>query len=99
MYTPLPETEFYQTIFTYVYYQPPSADEIIHPHGLAVLFLVFALGTLLDLDLPYLHAEASQYYQLGRAALSLDSVLESQSIPAIQALVSLTPDRHPRSTC
>ncbi|KAK7679489.1 hypothetical protein QCA50_017543 [Cerrena zonata] len=91
MYTPIPETEFYQTVFCYVYYQPPSADvEIIHPHGLAVLFLVFALGSLLDLEQEYLHAEASQYYQLGRAALSLDSVLESQSIPAIQALLLMS---------
>lgn len=87
-YNPIPETEFYQTIFSRVYEQPPSADvEIIDSHRLAVLFLVFALGTLLDLDLPSLNSEATTYYQLGRAALSLDSILESQSIPAIQALV------------
>lgn len=56
-------------------------------HRLAVLYMVLALGTLLDLDKPSLSAEATRYYQLGRASLSLDSVLESQSIPAIQALV------------
>lgn len=91
MYTPIPETEFYQTIFSRVYEQPPSADvEIIDSHRLAVLFLVFALGTLLDLDLPSLNSEATTYYQLGRAALSLDSILESQSIPAIQALLLMS---------
>lgn len=57
-------------------------------HQLAVLCFVLALGTLLDLEKPSLSAEAMHYYQLGRAALSVDSVLESQSIPAIQAVVS-----------
>ncbi len=57
-------------------------------HQLAVLCFVLALGTLLDLEKPSLSAEAMRYYQLGRAALSVDSVLESQSIPAIQAVVS-----------
>ena len=43
----------------------------------------------MDLDQPYLSMTATQYYQLARAALSLDSVLENQSILAIQALVSV----------
>lgn len=59
----------------------------IDSHRLAVVYMVFALGTLFDLEKPYLSVEATQYYQAGRAALSLDSVLEHQSIPAIQALV------------
>ena len=50
--------------------------------------MVLALGTLFDLDKPYLSLEATQYYQLSRASLSLDSVLEHQTIAAIQALVS-----------
>lgn len=58
-------------------------------HRLAVLCFVLGLGALLDLEKPSLSAEAMRYYQLGRAALSLDSILESQSIPAIQALVSV----------
>lgn len=57
-------------------------------HKLAILYLVLAMGMLLDLDKPPLSSEATRYYQLGRAALSLDSILEHQSIPAIQALVS-----------
>lgn len=60
-------------------------------HRLAVLCLVLGLGALLDLEKPSLSAEAMRYYQLGRAALSVDSVLESQSIPAIQALVRICP--------
>jgi len=46
--------------------------------------MVLALGTLVDLDM---HAQATEYYQLGRAALAIDSVLEEPSMAGIQALV------------
>ncbi|KAI0080188.1 hypothetical protein K474DRAFT_1590474 [Panus rudis PR-1116 ss-1] len=91
MYTPIPESEFLETVFNRVYNpQQGYSPDPIDSHRLAVLYLVFALGTLLDLDLPPLSTEASEYYQLGRAALSLESILESQSIPAIQALVLMS---------
>ncbi|EMD39039.1 hypothetical protein CERSUDRAFT_133798 [Gelatoporia subvermispora B] len=89
MYTPLPEAEFYGSIFPRIYGPmeiSPDQDSMAS-HRLAVMYLVLALGTLLDLERPSFSPEATRYYQLGRAALSLDSVLESQSIPAIQALV------------
>ncbi|KAI0716023.1 hypothetical protein C8T65DRAFT_642581 [Cerioporus squamosus] len=88
MYTPIPEAEFEETIFSRVYDQRMDTDPApLDSHRLAVLCLVLGLGALLDLDKPSLSAEAMRYYQLGRAALSVDSVLESQSIPAIQALI------------
>ncbi|KAI0741469.1 hypothetical protein C8Q80DRAFT_1109932 [Daedaleopsis nitida] len=87
MYTPIPEAEF-EEIFSRVYDQRMESDPApMDSHRIAVLCLVLGLGALLDLDKPYLSAEAMRYYQLGRAALSLDSILESQSIPAIQALI------------
>jgi hypothetical protein len=48
--------------------------------------MMLAIGALLDLDAPPHSYDANHYYQLGRAALSVDSVLEEQSITAIQAL-------------
>lgn len=50
--------------------------------------MVLALGALLDLETPAHNPEAIHYYQLARAALALKSVLDDQTIPAIQALVS-----------
>ncbi len=47
---------------------------------------MLAIGALLDLDAPPHSYDANHYYQLGRAALSVDSVFEEQSITAIQAL-------------
>ncbi|KAJ2923910.1 hypothetical protein H1R20_g13194, partial [Candolleomyces eurysporus] len=55
--------------------------------------MVLALGALLDLDLPAHSPEAMQWYQIARAALSLDSVLEVQTIPGIQALQLSLEDR------
>lgn len=88
MYLPIPDAEFYNTVFSRIYDQPIGIDQDpIDSHRLAVLYMVLALGTLFDLGQPYLCVEATQYYQLARAAISLDSLLEHQTIPAIQALV------------
>lgn len=91
-YTPIPENEYYSTVHARIYDQGVGLDQDpIDSHRLAVLYMVFALGTLFDLEKPYLSIESTQYYQLARASLSIDSVLEHQTIPAIQALVSVFP--------
>lgn len=51
------------------------------------MYMILALGALLDPDRPPNSYDANLYYQLGRAALGVDSLFEEQSIPAIQALV------------
>lgn len=80
-------------MFARVYDKHMETDPApLDSHRLAVLCFVLGLGALLDLDQPYMSQESTRYYQLGRAALSLDSILESQSIPAIQALVRAPPD-------
>ena len=99
-YSPIPEAELRSTVFARVYDQSWSGEDQDpnDSHRLAVLFMVFALGTLMDLDKPYLSVEATQYYQLARASLALDSILEHQSIPAIQALVRRLNCPNPMST-
>ncbi|TDL27742.1 hypothetical protein BD410DRAFT_327726 [Rickenella mellea] len=66
---------------------PPHAA--FGPHDLALLFIVLAIGALTDMRLPPAPAntEAEHYYQLTRAALSLDSVLErAPSVTTVQTL-------------
>ncbi|EPQ56422.1 hypothetical protein GLOTRDRAFT_128366 [Gloeophyllum trabeum ATCC 11539] len=91
MYTPIYETDFLDNVYS-KFYTGESIPEFspIETHRLAVLCMVLAMGALLDLDRPPLNLEASQYYGLGRAALSIGSVLEEPSIPAIQALVIMS---------
>jgi hypothetical protein len=64
----------------------PSGVGHIRPHELATLFFIFALGALLDLNLPPYNPEAEHYYDLGRAALSLQAVYEPPSISTVQAM-------------
>lgn len=88
-YTPVPENDFLETVFRPVYDQGATYQGSGSSHVLAVLLMVLAIGSLLDLERPATSPEAMQYYQLARAALALDSVIEEQSIPGIQALVDL----------
>ena len=59
-------------------------------HRLAVLFAIFAVGTLVDLTQKSHLPQAKTYYYLAKAALSVENVLEEPSLIAIQALVSKT---------
>ncbi|KXN89389.1 hypothetical protein AN958_05762 [Leucoagaricus sp. SymC.cos] len=86
-YTPITELDFFETVFRPMYDQSVAPAEPISAHNLSVLFMVLAMGSLLDLEAPPLSPQSMQYYQLGRASLALDSVLEEQSIPGIQALL------------
>ncbi|KAI9062771.1 hypothetical protein FKP32DRAFT_1758891 [Trametes sanguinea] len=69
------------------YHKDAGPDEGRCPHLLAVLFFVFALGSLVDLTLPPCSAEAETFYRLGRSALSLRSVFDSPEIETVQAMV------------
>ncbi|KAJ3852778.1 hypothetical protein EV368DRAFT_40339 [Lentinula lateritia] len=90
-YTPISEVEFKTTIFE-PYYEPDEGTLFEDPlvsHNLAILFLVIALGALLDLEGQAHSQEAKWYYQLGKAALALEPVLDSSSLSTIQALILL----------
>lgn len=58
-------------------------------HRLALLFAVLAVGTLVDLNQRAHAPQAKTYYNLARAALAVENVLEEPSVVAIQALVSI----------
>lgn len=86
-YTPISEEDLYETIFRQIYdpelnFEPQSSQNI------GVFCMVLAIGILLDLDKPAHSAEAMSYYHLARAALSIDSILDVQTIAGIQALVN-----------
>ncbi|KAL5504658.1 hypothetical protein ACEPAH_7321 [Sanghuangporus vaninii] len=56
------------------------------PHALACLFMVFAMGTLVDLRQEPYSAEADHYYQLAKAAVALQNIFEQPNIVTIQTL-------------
>lgn len=64
----------------------PERKFCLTPHTLATIFFIFALGALLDLNLPPYNSEAERYYDLGRAALSLRPVFDSPEVSTVQAV-------------
>lgn len=56
------------------------------PHDLAFLLAVFAIGSLVDLNLPPYNLEAQHYYRLSRATLALQPVLGVQSVVTIKVI-------------
>ncbi|RDB22452.1 putative transcriptional regulatory protein C1F7.11c [Hypsizygus marmoreus] len=64
-----------------------TGPHTISPHRLAVLFLVFALGALVDLTLEPFNAESETYYQLSKASISLRSIFESPEVASVQAVI------------
>jgi hypothetical protein len=52
------------------------------------MFMVLAIGTLVDTSQPAYSMEAEKYNQLGRAALFQTAFFESPTVNAVQALVS-----------
>ncbi|KAI0294497.1 hypothetical protein B0F90DRAFT_1640097 [Multifurca ochricompacta] len=65
----------------------PSED-YSGPHDLALLFSIFALGSVLDVNLPTAAAESEgeHYNQLALAALCLQPVFEKPSLVTVQTL-------------
>lgn len=79
----------------YKYASDPSSIEgyrggVRCPHLLATLFLVFAVGALVDLTLEPCSVEAEKYYRLGRAALSLKSIFDAPDLGTIQAIALMS---------
>ncbi|KAI5992271.1 fungal-specific transcription factor domain-containing protein [Pisolithus orientalis] len=57
-----------------------------NPHLLGLLFLVLAIGALLDPNQEPRTSEAARYHQVAHAAICLQSVMEKPSLETIQAL-------------
>lgn len=54
------------------------------------MFMVLAIGSLMDTTLPAYNLDAERYHQLARAALFQDPLFDEPTITAVQALVSYT---------
>lgn len=61
-------------------------DDYSGPHDLALLFMVFAIGALVETHLDPLSSEAEDFHQFARLALCRQSVLEKPTLVTIQTL-------------
>ncbi|KAJ3781385.1 fungal-specific transcription factor domain-containing protein [Lentinula aff. detonsa] len=105
MYNPVSEDMFNYEVWSQ-FYGPNSglsADYPLVSHRLSVMFMVLAIGSLVDTSLSPYNVDAEKYHQLAKAALFQDSFLDAPTINAVQALFLMTyylflSDRHGSST-
>ena len=77
-YNPVSPEAFNEQAFN-VFYNvttPPQLDDPLIAHQLALMFMVLAIGSLMDLARPAYNVDAEKYHQLARAALFQCPVFE-----------------------
>jgi hypothetical protein len=95
IFRPLKRDEIIDDVLTPIYNaKKDDADyegiKHVSPHKMAVLFMVFASGALVDLTLPPYNAEAEEYHLYARAALSMRSIFDSPAIETVQAIALMS---------
>ena len=85
-------SEILQNIFAPLYPGGIKTDDLRHSdaHRLALLFMVFLLGTLydLDLDIEQVAAQTDEYHSLARAVMAAVPITDHPTVQGVQAMVS-----------
>ncbi|KAJ7055444.1 hypothetical protein C8F01DRAFT_1373649 [Mycena amicta] len=69
-------------------YLPAPTIPITTQH-LAVTYIIFALGALVDVALPPFSDQAKGYFELARAAMSVKSLFDNPGVLSVQALMMI----------
>lgn len=72
---------------------------LVISHRLSVMFMVLAIGSLMDTRLPSYNVDAEKYHQLARATLFQSNVYDAPNVGVVQALYLMSfylllSDRH-----
>lgn len=93
-YNPISEDSFNAEVMNKLY--DPNVnirltDDPLLSHRLSLMFIVLAIGTLMDTTQDAYNTEAEKYNQLARAALFQSAFFDCPTIHAVQALVRFPP--------
>ncbi|KAF8519663.1 hypothetical protein JB92DRAFT_2808469 [Gautieria morchelliformis] len=85
---PTPRDSFMTMVLNECYPENRPATSLQHmsSHRLSLLFMVFALGTLMDARRPLCSIEAEEYHTLARACLCVEPVYDNSSLQAVQSM-------------
>lgn len=86
---PIPRENFIKTVLNEIYIGDiprPSLDDKM-AHRLALLFMVFSLGCLMDIMGHPCSIEAEGYHALSRGCLCIQPVYQQSSLHAVQTMV------------
>jgi len=72
---------------------------LVISHRLSVMFMVLAIGSLMDTRLPSYNIDAEKYHQLARATLFQNNIYDAPNVGVVQALYLMSfylflSDRH-----
>ncbi|KAH9932118.1 uncharacterized protein BXZ73DRAFT_90043 [Epithele typhae] len=84
---PLPRQYIFDDIVSLAYQTWKHKCNIATTHQLALMWMIFALGTLFDLDRPPYAAEAHEYYLLARLALRFAPPAHDTTLISIQTMI------------
>ncbi|KZV85592.1 hypothetical protein EXIGLDRAFT_653952 [Exidia glandulosa HHB12029] len=90
MFDLVPKEEFVETIFSVVYGGDTPSATGVTPHDLGIMFMILAIACMIDLNRPPYNTEASNYYQLARVALGVDSVIDHPTLQAVRGIHMMT---------
>jgi hypothetical protein len=104
MYNPISPEAFMEQVYSPFYDSNANVtDDPLLSHRLSLLFIVFAIGSLVDTRIPAYNLEAEKYHQLARAALFRNGLFDEPSNHVVQALYLMSvylflADRHGRGS-
>ncbi|RXW23973.1 hypothetical protein EST38_g1865 [Candolleomyces aberdarensis] len=104
MYNPISRETFDEEVWSQFYgHQRMLTEDPVLYHRLSLMFIVLAIGSLMDMSLPAYNLEAEKYHQLARAALFHSSLFDEPTLNAVQSLFLMTyymflADRHGTNT-
>ena len=89
-YNPISFDAFDTEVFSHFYSAglTPQFDDPVFCHRLALMFIVLAIGNLMDVTQPAYNLEAEKYHQLARAALFQTAIFDEPTMLAVQTLVN-----------
>ncbi|KZT27790.1 hypothetical protein NEOLEDRAFT_1059869 [Neolentinus lepideus HHB14362 ss-1] len=101
MYDPVPVDYFNEHVFFKIYTPgdlSPVEEDLLSPR-LSLMFMVLAIGTLMDTKQPAYNLDAEKYHHLARASLFQSSLFDEPSLNSVQALFLMSfylflSDRH-----
>lgn len=89
-YSPISADSFDAQVYSQ-FYDPnvgPVSDDPLLSHRLSLMFMVLAIGSLMDPAQAAYNIDAEKYHQLARASLFHHTIFDEPTINAVQALVS-----------
>ncbi|KAH9950983.1 fungal-specific transcription factor domain-containing protein [Amylocystis lapponica] len=87
MWCPIPREQLFDEIMGSVYRSGTQACNLASTHAFSLLFTIFSLATLFDLDQPPYSVEAQEYHLLARVCLRFAPPVSDTTLIAVQTMI------------